>query len=331
VLNGESISVAETPLADLSVSTMIPGVCASISVLQHVVAEIAPTSVPILILGESGTGKEVIASEIHRLSDRRKGPFVKFNCSNMSFDWLLRTEMQPAANGNHGRHDGTLLFDEVSQLDLEKQTRLLNLLPDGERAVSSSYLASRIISTSTVDLSERMRDGSFSEKLFYRLNGICLRIPSLRQRKEDIPHLLAAFLAKYANLLGRQPPRIKSSTLDLLVQHSWPGNVRELENVARKIVILGDDDLVVSDLAANPDPKVPARRFPGATHVNPRTLKEASREASRKAERQLILESLERTHWNRKQSARELQISYKAMLYKLKQLGLDEGRTAGKD
>jgi DNA-binding NtrC family response regulator len=310
---------------------MIPGVCASIAVLQHVVAEIAPTSVPILILGESGTGKEVIASEIHRLSPRCKGPFVKFNCSNMSFDWLLRTGMQPSGNGNHARHDGTLLFDEVSQLDLEKQTRLLNLLPDGERAVSSSCLTSRIISTSTADLAEEMRDGNFSEKLYYRLNGICLRIPSLRQRKEDIPHLLAAFLAKYANLLGRQPPRIKNSTLDLLVQHSWPGNVRELENVVRKIVILGDDDLAVSDLAANTDPKVSTRRFPGATHVNPRALKEASREASRKAERQLILESLERTHWNRKQSARELQISYKAMLYKLKQLGLDEGRTAGQD
>jgi two-component system response regulator AtoC len=119
--------------------------------------------------------------------------------------------------------------------------------------------------------------------------------------------------------------------LDLLIQHSWPGNVRELENVARKIVVLGDEDLAISDLATNTDLRVAAKPFPNGTHANPRSLKQASREASRKAERQLILESLERTHWNRKRSARELQISYKAMLYKLKQLGLDDGRTAGSD
>jgi DNA-binding NtrC family response regulator len=219
----------------------------------------------------------------------------------------------------------------VSQLVLEKQTRLLNLLPDGERAFALNCLTSRIISTSSKDFADEMRDGTFSEKLYYRLNGICLRIPSLRQRKEDIPHLLAAFLAKYANLLGRQQPQIKNSTLDLLMQHSWPGNVRELENVVRKIVILGDDDLVISDLTANTDQTPPKKPSPSGAHVSPRSLKQASREASRKAERQLILESLERTHWNRKRSARELQISYKAMLYKLKQLGLDEGRTAGKD
>jgi two-component system response regulator AtoC len=325
VLNGEFISVDEAPSLDLSASLMIPGISSSISVLQRVIAEIAPTSIPILILGESGAGKEVVASEIHRLSPCCKGPFIKFNCSSMGFDWL-----QNAGNNGHVRHGGTVLFDEVTQLDLVKQTELLNLLPDGERAVSSSCLASRIISTSSKDLADEMRDGKFSEKLYYRLNGICLRIPSLRQRKEDIPHLLAAFLAKYANLLGREQPRIKSSTLDMLMQHSWPGNVRELENVVRKIVVLGDEDLVISDLTTNTEPRAPRKPSPSGTHVNPRSLKQASREASRKAERQLILESLERTHWNRKQSARELQISYKAMLYKLKQLGLDEGRTAGK-
>jgi two-component system response regulator AtoC len=170
-----------------------------------------------------------------------------------------------------------------------------------------------------------MRAGSFREELYFRLNGICLRVPSLRQRKEDIPELLAAFLTKYANLLGRQQPPIKSSTLDLLIQHSWPGNVRELENIARKIVALGDDSLAVSDLAVSTVSRVPGKAMLNGSGVSPRPLKQAAREASRKAERQLILESLERTHWNRKRSARELQISYKALLYKLKQLGLDDG------
>jgi len=139
--------------------------------------------------------------------------------------------------------------------------------------------------------------------------------------------LLAAFLTKYANVLGRQQPPIKSSTLDLLIQHSWPGNVRELENIARKIVALGDDSLAVSDLAVSAYNRVPGKSISNG-NGSPRPLKQAAREASRKAERQLILESLDRTHWNRKRSARELQISYKALLYKLKQLGLDDGGSA---
>jgi DNA-binding NtrC family response regulator len=168
-----------------------------------------------------------------------------------------------------------------------------------------------------------MSGGSFRHELYFRLNGICLRIPALRQRKEDIPSLFAALLSKHSHLLGRQEPRIKNSTMDLLLQHSWPGNVRELENVARKIVVLGNDELAISELADNSEVQCPANDSSNGTNSSVRSLKQAAREASRKAERQLILESLERTHWNRKQSARELQISYKALLYKLKQLELE--------
>lgn len=325
-MDGDAIFVAEKrPMEPASI--MIPGVSASISLLQRVVAEIATTDIPVLILGESGSGKEVIASEIHRLSTRRTKPFVKFSCSTSSFDWLLGRGGENGGNGSHARLEGTVLFDEVSQLDLDRQALLLNLLPDGERAVSPGCLMARVISTSTRDLTEEMGAGSFREELYFRLNGICLRVPSLRQRKEDIPELLAAFLTKYANVLGRQQPPIKSSTLDLLIQHSWPGNVRELENIARKIVALGDDSLAVSDLAVSAFSRGPGKSMPNGGG-SPRPLKQAAREASRKAERQLILESLDRTHWNRKRSARELQISYKALLYKLKQLGLDDGGNA---
>jgi DNA-binding NtrC family response regulator len=175
-----------------------------------------------------------------------------------------------------------------------------------------------------------MHVGNFREELYFRLNGFCLRIPSLRQRKEHIQPLFESFVAKHASLLGRQHPHVKSSTMDLLMQYSWPGNVRELENVARKVVVLGDDELAVSDLAVNGRAKPQEKSFSGGTHADSLSLKQAAREASRKAERQMILESLERTHWNRKRSARELQISYKALLYKLKQLGLDEGRGSEK-
>jgi DNA-binding NtrC family response regulator len=300
---------------------MIPGISVSISVLQRVIPEIAPTDIPILILGESGTGKEVIASEIHRLSSQSKGPFIKFNCSCVTVDWLLDLEIQ--RTGSRRQQSGTVLLDEVSQLDLAKQALLLNLLPDREREASGSYLTSRIISTSTRDLTQEMSGGSFRHELYFRLNGICLRIPALRQRKEDIPSLFAALLSKHSHLLGRQEPRIKNSTMDLLLQHSWPGNVRELENVARKIVVLGNDELAISELADNSEVQCPANDSSNGTNSSVRSLKQAAREASRKAERQLILESLERTHWNRKQSARELQISYKALLYKLKQLELE--------
>jgi len=328
-LSGESISIAERGPEEPAINLMVPGISAAVCVLQRVLGEIASTDIPVLILGESGTGKEVIAYEIHRLSPRCQEPFIKFDCSSMSLDGLLGGMGQNATNRNGGRQAGTILFDEVSQLDAGRQARLLNLLPNGDRP-SVGGLSSRVISTSTKDLTQEMHSGNFREELYFRLNGFCLRIPSLRQRKEDIESLFAAFIAKYAGLLGRQQPRVKSSTMDLLMDHSWPGNVRELENVARKIVVLGDDELAVSDLAVNGKAKSPDKSFSNGGNTNSLSLKQAAREASRKAERQMILESLERTHWNRKRSARELQVSYKALLYKLKQLGLDEGRGSEK-
>ena len=302
---------------------MIPGVSAAISVLQRVVVEIAATDIPVLILGESGTGKEIIASEIHRLSPQRCVPLIKFNCSNMSLDSLVDRAESDSANGDGARRAGTILLDEVSHLDLERQARLLNLLPDIGRA-GTRFVTSRLISTSTKDLMHEMRSGSFREELYFRLNGFCLRIPALRQRPEDIPSLFAAFVAKHAALLGRQQPQVETATIDLLMQYSWPGNVRELENVARNIVVLGDAELVVRELAVNGLRKAPDDNRSSSADDSI-SLKQAAREASRKAERKIILESLERTHWNRKRSARELQISYKALLYKLKQLGLDNG------
>jgi len=323
-LSGQFISIVDTEHEDLTRSLMIPGVSAPISVLQRVLADIASTDIPVLILGESGTGKDVIASEIHRLSPRRKEPLLKFNCSGMSLDSLWNRPARISSNGNGTRQAGTILLDEVSNLDLERQARLLDLLPDARRA-DTNFITSRLISTSTKDLTREMRNGCFREELYFRLNGFCLRVPALRQRSEDIPSLFSAFLAKYATLLGREQPHVRSSTMDLLMQYSWPGNVRELENVARNIVVFGDDEMAVTELAVNGARKTPDQNRSSAVPGDSVSLKQAAREASRKAERKIILESLERTHWNRKRSARELQISYKALLYKLKQLGLDDG------
>jgi two-component system, NtrC family, response regulator AtoC len=324
-LNNGSACLPEVRPDESRSGLMLAGISALMLVLERAVAEIARTDIPVLILGESGAGKEVIASEIHRLSRHCEGPFIKFNCSNMSPDRLLGAEFQRAGNG--GQQNGTVLLDEITQLDLPKQSLLLNLLPDLQSVFSGNSLSSRMISTSTRDLAEEVRRGNFRNDLYFRLNGICLRIPALRERKEDIPYLFAAFLSKHSSLLGRQQPRVKNSTMDLLVQHSWPGNVRELENVARRIVVLGDDELAVSDFAVNSNTKITVEVPSNGTQSKIGPLKQIAREASRKVERQLILESLERNHWNRKRSARELQISYKAFLYKLKQLDLNGGKS----
>jgi len=184
-----------------------------------------------------------------------------------------------------------------------------------------------------------MKACRFREELYYRINGVYLRLPPLRDRKEDIPALLEFFFRKYASLFERPEPKVSDATMDLLLRHSWPGNIRELENVARKIVALGSEEMATHDLAAESTTKK-ASNGDGAKHSEnghaaagagaPRSLKEASREASRQAEKVMILNQLERTRWNRKKTARDLQISYKALLYKLKQLGLDgSGRPEG--
>lgn len=318
------MSVAEAEPEDLRQNVMIPGVSSAISVVQRVLPEIASTDIPILILGETGTGKDIIAAEIHRLSPQRKQPFVKFSCSSINLDSMLAARGH-AIDGNGMSHGGTILLDEVSGLSLEQQTRLLNLLPDNGKAGVNS-LRSRLISTSMKDLTPAMRSGNFREELYFRLNGFCLRIPSLRQRKEDIPLLFATFVNKYATWFGRQEPNVKDSTINLLIEYSWPGNVRELENFARKIVLFGDDQRAINELAVNGDTNDSDERFSNGHATDSVSLKQAAREASRKVERKMILESLEETHWNRKRSARELQISYKALLYKLKQLGLGDKR-----
>ena len=297
--------------------------------LERTITDIAPTDIPVLLVGESGTGKEIVALEIHRLSRRWNEAFVKCGCAGLTGDSLV-ARLRCAKNipEEEAASGGSLFLDEINQLEPSSQARLLNLLPDGGAMPSAGSLSVRVISSTTRNLEDEMRGGRFREELYYRINGVHLHLPPLRNRKEDIPALLDFFFKKYASLFERPVPQLSATTMDLLLQHSWPGNIRELENVARKIVALGNEQLALHDLAAgNPS------RFPGVAAAAPkisgngqapgRSLKEAAREASRTAERAMILSQLERTHWNRKRTARELQISYKALLYKLKQLGLD--------
>ena len=287
---------------------------------ERMMADIACTDIPVLVAGESGTGKEEVAVRIHQLSRRQGEPFVKLICAALtadSFDEILRSP-QEAAGTAVSAWPGTVFFDEVSELEIGCQAKLLHSLPDGEAVPNLRSLRARIISATSQDLDEEVQRGGFRKELYYRLKGVCLRLPPLRGRKEDIPALVEFFLGKHSTLLGRQRPTISPRTLEFMQEYAWPGNIRELENTVKKVVALGDEAAAVADL----DPSAAAWMRP-VTSAEKLSLKKTAREASRHAERELILQVLTRTRWNRKRAAQELQVSYKALLYKLKQMGLD--------
>ena len=314
----------------------VHGASPAMRALERTIADIASTDIPVLLVGESGTGKEVAALEIHRLSRRRSDPFVKCGCSGLTGDSLFaRLQGVEKVSAGDTASRGSLFLDGINHLEPAAQGRLLHLLPDGNGAPPHGFPNMRVISSTTRNLEDEMRSERFREELYYRINGVSLRLPPLRDRKEDIPALLEFFFRKYASLFERPAPKISDATTNLLLRHAWPGNIRELENVARKIVALGDEHLATHDLTVEnggraPDPLPGALKAPenGSSPIPSGSLKEAARAASRVAERAMILNQLERTHWNRKKAARELQISYKALLYKLKQLGLDGSGSA---
>jgi len=250
---------------------------------------------------------------------------VKLSCASLTEE-ILSSELGLHGNRYHSSAHhaaGTVLLDEISELDSSCQRILLYGLPDGDTRPRAGVLTARIVSTTSRKLDEEMQAGRFRNELYYRINGVCLRLPPLRERKDDIPMLSEFFLTKHAAQLGRPRFSLSQRTLRILMDHSWPGNIRELENVVKNIVALGDEQLAVSGLGSAPGR---ASRVPQHdTHIRP--LKVAARAASREAERELILKALERTHWNRKRAAQDLQISYKSLLYKLKQIKSSEAET----
>jgi DNA-binding NtrC family response regulator len=292
--------------------------------LEGVVSEIAGTSIPVLLVGESGTGKEVFARRLHRLSPRSETPMHKILCAAMdATTFCLQLGLQSKGSGETRSKAGTVFFDEIAELNASCQRNLLHALPDGDVSERPGVLRSRIISATSHSLDEEMRAGRFRTDLYYRINGVCLKLPPLRERKEDIPLLLEHFLTKHAAQFGRPRPSLSARTLRAAMEYSWPGNIRELENFTRKIVALGNDEMAISEMEARQTER------PVIETAAPRgySLKAAARAASREAERELILKALERTRWNRKRAAQELQISYKSLLYKLKQIGFEESQS----
>ena len=303
----------------------VGGMCAAMQTLENVVAEIAPTNIPVLLMGESGAGKEMFARRIHHLSANGDEPLVKIACASMNpanFAGELGLSKSDISAEEVKALNRTVFFDEISELDSSCQRSLVYALPDGEARPRRGSLGARVISTTNRNLDDEMRAGRFRSELYYRINGVCLRLPPLRDRKEDIPLLVESFLTKYAAEFGRPRPSLSPRALRMLLDYSWPGNIRELENAVKKIVALGAENLALPDLVAEP-----VETQTEVSETRSYSLKAAARAASREAEREMILEALARTRWNRKRAAQELQISYKSLLYKLKQIGLPDSRT----
>jgi len=301
--------------------------------------KVASANVPVLIQGESGTGKDIIARMIHGLSPWRSGPFVKVNCPAIP-GTLLESELfgyeKGAFTGAYGAkpgrvemaHRGTLFLDEISELDLGLQSKLLQLLQDGQfcriGAQEDKKVEVRVVCATNRVLEAEIESGTFRQDLFYRINVVNLQMPPLRERKGDIPDLVAYFLEYYNRKYNCRARSLSGDLMSALQKHHWPGNIRELENLIKRYVILGNEEVISSDLVAH------QQEFPtlDLNFDGPIALKTITRQATRELERKVILKVLQAHHWNRKQAARALSISYRALLYKIRDAGLPPNRSS---
>jgi two-component system response regulator AtoC len=290
----------------------LEGVSPSMRAVEVVIRELAQSKVPVLLLAEVGAGKRTIARRIHESSGRKAEEFCITGCAGVT------SEDQFGSSSRALLSQGTLYLEEIGDLSSACQAQLLKLLPRVEEN-GHQPVQTRLICGSARDLEAEVRTGRFREDLYYRISGVCLRLPPLRQRKEDIPYLMSFFLTKYARDFRRPTPRLSDQTQRLFHDYAWPGNIRELEDAAKAIVALGDEATAMGGLRA-----MFMKSDRGASNGEQVSLKQAARAASRQAEKELILKVLTRTRWNRRRAALELQISYKALLYKLKQIGYGE-------
>lgn len=295
---------------------------------------VARADIPILILGESGTGKEILALYTHKMSSRSNQTFLKVNCAAVPAD-LLESELfgyeQGAFTGavktKPGKFEvctgGTIFLDEIGEMPAILQAKLLQVLQDGtfSRLGSRSPMKVdvRVIAATNINMKEAMAQKTFREDLYYRLNGFTLNIPPLRERKDEIPVLCEYFMRKGSRRYGGDPLPFSKNLMQALMDHNWPGNLRELENVVNRYLVLGDERAIIDELA----PEAAYERSSGpAPESNGAGLKAMVRNLKGEAEAVAIAQVLEGTGWNRKAAANDLQISYKALLYKIKQYDL---------
>jgi DNA-binding NtrC family response regulator len=308
--------------------------------LQAQAALVAKSDIPVLILGESGTGKEILALYTHKMSNRAHRMFLKVNCAAMPAD-LLESELfgyeQGAFTGavktKPGKFEvctgGTIFLDEIGEMPAILQAKLLQVLQDGtfSRLGSRSPMRVdvRVIAATNINMKEAIARKAFREDLYYRLNGFSLSIPPLCERREEIPLLASYFMRKVAKKYGRNPLPLSNQLLDAFSRYLWPGNLREMENVINRYFILGDERPILAEM----NPYTPFRGEGGGfgDAADGGGLKQIVRSLKGEAEATAIAQMLENKGWNRKAAASELQISYKALLYKIKQYDLAPKRT----
>ena len=338
--------------------------------VRDLIHRVADTDVTVLIRGESGTGKELVARALHRSSPRRDRTFVKVNCAALPSE-LLESELFGFERGaftgaiqqKPGKFEfasqGTMFLDEISEMHTSLQAKLLQVLQEGEFSRLGGRedvrVDVRIVAATNRDLEAAVANGTFREDLFFRLNVVCITLPPLRQRRDEIPVLTDLFLRHYAEHYNRPHIVLNEATMCLFQQYHWPGNVRELENLIKRAVVLGGDESIRRELAASlagrtatpgpipllqwpaaapapapVPPPAPARAPEPAPVAAPEpvlatgSLKDIARQAARNAERDLISRTLQQTRWNRREAASILGISYKALLYKIKDAELDK-------
>ena len=314
--------------------------------IQQVIDHVSDTDVTVLIRGESGTGKELVARTLFRQSTRSDRPFVKVNCAALPSE-LLESELfgyeKGAFTGAQRRklgrfeaaNGGTIFLDEISEMHPNLQAKLLQVLQDGHFSrlggEGDIQVDARVIAATNRDLETAVREGTFRKDLFYRLNVVTVQIPPLRERRDEIPLFTEHFLRRYGTEYGRDYEPPSAALAEAFRRYHWPGNVRELENFVKRRVVLGTEQPVIQEIEARLEQAPSAegvgcdvpeleRFLRGDTDcVN---LKRIGRQAAQIAEQRVIEKVLQRTRWNRKEAAEILQISYKALLYKMKEAGL---------
>ncbi|UCD63178.1 MAG: sigma-54-dependent Fis family transcriptional regulator [Candidatus Zixiibacteriota bacterium] len=324
------------------------GDSAAMHKVRSIVEQVADSELTVLIRGESGTGKEIVARLCHQMSGRKNGPFVKLNCAAIPRD-LLEAELfgyeKGAFTGAHktkqGRFEladkGTIFLDEIGDMPMELQSKLLQVLEQQEfvrvGGIQNIHVDVRIICATNRNLEVAIKEHGFRDDLFYRLNEITVFLPPLRERPEDIPLLAEHFIKRYNEQYGKDFKRLSPATTERLVGFAWPGNVRQLENMIKQVVVRGDESVIAELIAsaeAQPMPSAvtgsDAQTTPAASEsAEPRTysLKDRVGKTVAEEEKQLIAEVLNKTNWNRRRAAELLDISYRSLLYKIKDYKLN--------
>jgi two-component system response regulator AtoC len=301
------------------------------------VALIAKVDVPVLLLGESGVGKEILARLIHKMSIRAHRPMIKVNCAALPAE-LLESELfgyEPGAftGANKSKpgkfemaHKGTILLDEIGEMSAPLQAKLLHVLQDGQFSRlggrASIRVDARVLAATNIDVPRAIAERKLREDLYYRLNAFTMTIPPLRERRQEIPLLLTYFMNNLAHKFAKNPLPMSDRLVQECLRYHWPGNLRELGNFVKRYLVLEQEDLVIDELQVKGKDGGDDREGFGSSSSGRGGLKALVRSLKDDAEAKEILRALEDANWNRKQAAAQLHISYKALLYKIKQHGL---------